>query len=101
MENKYYNNNIEWDHYIDNGCLCMVCSKKRNEIVKRLKMGVKTIKEKIIHDNELLKREIILKRSSIMNEKMKKQANLNDVYNTIFALKVFSQEDLHIPLKKK
>lgn len=36
-----------------------------------------------------------------MNEKMKKQANLNDVYNTIFALKVFSQEDLHIPLKKK
>jgi len=32
---------------------------------------------------------------------MKKQANLNDVYNTIFALKVFSQEDLRIPLKKK
>ena len=78
IENKYYNNNIEWDHYIDNGCLCMVCSKKRNEIVKKLKSGVKTINEKIIHDNELLKREIAL-RMSISKPKKIIKNNLNNI----------------------
>lgn len=78
IENKYYNNNIEWDHYIDNGCLCMFCSKKRKEIVKKLKSGMKTINEKIIHDNELLKREIGL-RMSISKPKKIIKNNLNNI----------------------
>lgn len=78
IENKYYNNNIEWDHYIDNGCLCMFCSKKRKEIVKKLKSGIKTKNEKIIHDTELLKREIGL-RMSISKPKKIIKNNLNNI----------------------
>jgi len=48
------------------------------EIVKKLKSGIKTINEKIIHDNELLKREIAL-RMSISNPKKTIKNNLNNI----------------------
>ena len=46
-ENKYYND-IQREHYIDNGCLCVPCRNKRKNIFFRAKNG-ETIFEKIIH----------------------------------------------------
>jgi hypothetical protein len=46
-ENKYYND-VQREHYIDNGCLCVPCRNKRQNIFFRAKNG-ETIFEKIIH----------------------------------------------------
>jgi len=47
LENQKHNF-IQNEHYIDNGCLCNLCSKKRLELFNKAKHGVK-INEKIIH----------------------------------------------------
>jgi hypothetical protein len=47
LENQYIND-IQLDHYIDNGCYCKLCNKKRREIFFRAKKGEK-ITEKLIH----------------------------------------------------
>jgi len=60
LENQYIND-IDNDHYIDNGCFCPYCSEKRKDIYLRAKAGEK-IFEKIIH------REVINKAK---NEKIK------------------------------
>ena len=39
LENQYIND-IDIDHYIDNGCFCKYCSDKRKEIYFRAKAGV-------------------------------------------------------------
>ena len=43
--------NIQLEHYIDNGCLCKLCSVKREELLNKHKCG-KIVNEKINH-NEL------------------------------------------------
>jgi hypothetical protein len=48
LENQYIND-IDIDHYIDNGCLCVYCNEKRKEIYFRAKAGEK-IFEKIVHN---------------------------------------------------
>ena len=50
IENMSYNS-IQLDHYIDNGCLCKLCSVKREELLNKHKCG-KIVNEKINH-NEL------------------------------------------------
>jgi hypothetical protein len=67
IENIYYNNFIQSDHYMDNGCLCKFCFKKRKEIIDKLKRGVKIVNEKIIHNVDLIKKEII--ENSVKNSK--------------------------------
>jgi hypothetical protein len=47
MENKIYNN-IQREHYIDNGCLCIPCRNKRKDIFCKAKNG-ETNFEKIVH----------------------------------------------------
>jgi hypothetical protein len=47
LENQYIND-IQQNHYIDNGCYCNSCNKKRYEYFMRVKKG-ETISEKIIH----------------------------------------------------
>lgn len=47
LENQYIND-IQIDHYIDNGCFCKYCTKKRREIYFKAKDGEKNF-EKIIH----------------------------------------------------
>jgi hypothetical protein len=47
LENQYIND-IDNDHYIDNGCFCTYCSHKRKEIYFRAKSGEKKF-DKIIH----------------------------------------------------
>jgi len=47
LENQYIND-IQIEHYIDNGCFCKFCKEKRKEIFFKAKNGVKNF-EKIIH----------------------------------------------------
>ena len=47
LENQYIND-IQINHYIDNGCLCKYCKEKRREIFFKAKAGEKKF-DKIIH----------------------------------------------------
>ena len=47
LENQYIND-IQIDHYIDNGCFCELCNKKRRDLYFKATKGEK-ITEKIIH----------------------------------------------------
>lgn len=47
LENQYIHD-IQENHYIDNGCFCKHCSKKRREIYLKAKSGEKSF-EKIVH----------------------------------------------------
>jgi hypothetical protein len=38
LENQYIND-IQIEHYIDNGCLCIACTKTKREIFIRAKNG--------------------------------------------------------------
>ena len=48
LENQYIND-IQIDHYIDNGCFCKFCSEKRRNIFFKAKAGENKF-EKIIHN---------------------------------------------------
>jgi hypothetical protein len=47
LENQFYSD-LQLEHYIDNGCLCKVCSLKRKQIFEKAKKGI-IIKEKVNH----------------------------------------------------
>ena len=70
LENQYIND-IQVDHYIDNGCFCELCKIKRRDIFFRAKNGDK-IFEKIIHDNVVFeeKQNIIKRGIEIINKKI-------------------------------
>lgn len=55
LENQYIND-IQVEHYIDNGCFCELCSKKRKMIYTKAKNGEK-ITVKIIH-SKLINEEL-------------------------------------------
>lgn len=81
LENQYIND-IDIDHYIDNGCFCSYCSRKRKEMYFRAKAGEKKF-DKIIHTevineikNEKIK-EINNKIMSIINQLNKRKFNHN------------------------
>lgn len=58
LENQYMND-IQVEHYIDNGCLCIACTKARQEIFVKAKNG-ETKFNKIVHE-EVVKKNIITK----------------------------------------
>lgn len=62
LENQYIND-IQIEHYIDNGCLCLACTKARQEIFIKAKNG-KTKFNKIIHQ-ESLNKDIITRINKI------------------------------------
>ena len=66
LENQYIND-IDVDHYIDNGCFCKYCSNKRKEIYFRAKSGEKKF-DKIIH-RELQTNKINTKLKELINKK--------------------------------
>ena len=70
LENQYIND-IDIDHYIDNGCCCNYCSGRRKEIYFRAKAGEKTF-DKIIH------REVIQKVQTKINTKLKVLINIKN-----------------------
>ena len=65
LENQYIND-IQIEHYIDNGCFCDLCKEKRRDIFFRAKNG-ETKFEKIIH-NEVVSKEIVNKQKKIIQE---------------------------------
>jgi hypothetical protein len=68
LENQYIND-IQIDHYIDNGCFCKLCDEKRNNIFLKAKSG-QTIFDKIIHVE--LVNEVKLEKISKINNNLKK-----------------------------
>jgi hypothetical protein len=73
LENQYIND-IQLEHYIDNGCFCHLCNNKRREIYFKAKNG-ETNFEKILHNttvNETLekKNNIIKQKIAIFNKKI-------------------------------
>lgn len=67
LENQYIND-IDMNHYIDNGCFCIYCSHKRKQIYFRCKSGEKVF-GKIIHD------EVINEQNKEFNNKFKYTIN--------------------------
>lgn len=70
LENQYIND-IDIDHYIDNGCFCTYCSHKRKEIYDKAKAGEKKF-EKIIHRvviQEVQTNKINTKLKELINKK--------------------------------
>ena len=90
LENQYIND-IQIDHYIDNGCFCDLCKNKRRDIFFRAK-NCEKIFQKIIHDNVVFeeKQNIIKRGIEIINKKIeilnKKRAN-KKIKKNQFAIK--------------
>ncbi len=74
LENQYIND-IQTEHYIDNGCLCVYCTKTRKNIFDRAKNG-ETHFEKIIH-REVVNKEMVQKFFNVQNT-LKKISNSNN-----------------------
>jgi hypothetical protein len=69
-------NDIQREHYIDIGCLCIPCSIKRNILLSKAQRGEK-ITEKIIHNdavNEIKK--VINNKNKLLQERISKINNL-------------------------
>ena len=86
LENQYIND-IQIDHYIDNGCFCEYCSKKRREIFFAAKAGEKKF-NKIIH-NEVINEIKVNKINEKFKEKIKEALNKKQISNK-YAPKQFS-----------
>jgi len=73
---------IQVEHYIDIGCLCMPCSRKRAILLEKAKRGEK-IDEKIIHNaaiNEV--KTIINKKNQMIQERVNKINGMIQAKNT-------------------
>ena len=73
IENIYYNNFIQSNHYMDNGCLCKFCFKKRRDVINQLRRGEKIDNERIVHNSDLIKKELI--EVVIKNSEQKQKQN--------------------------
>jgi hypothetical protein len=61
---------IQTDHYIDCGCVCVACERKRKIVLEKVKRGENT-KERIIHE-ETKQQYITEKVNTIKNKVMNK-----------------------------
>jgi hypothetical protein len=71
-------NDIQFEHYIDNGCFCKLCSKKRDEYFVKLICGEK-ITEKINHDQLVLLHQE--KKIKEVTNKIKTLSNYKQINN--------------------
>jgi hypothetical protein len=78
LENQYYDN-IQYEHYIDNGCFCKACNIKRRKIYFKLLKNEVFNNEKIIHNNEV--QNMINKTTKIILPKPKPKQNIYLNYN--------------------
>ena len=78
LENQYIND-IQLEHYIDNGCLCIACSKVRQEIFIKAKNG-ETNFNKIIHQD-------VVNKDIINKIKLHKSILKKNKQNNIFKIK--------------
>ena len=79
LENQFYND-VQSEHYIDNGCLCKGCSLKRIQILDKAKKGI-IITDKIIHNETV--NEIISNDNKIINKIINKNKNKNKLKRTL------------------
>jgi hypothetical protein len=92
LENQVYDN-VQHDHYIDNGCSCRACSLKRKEIYFKALKG-EAINEKIIHNNEIKavlaegNKKIILE----ITQKRKENAEARKFPKNHFTINSYGQE---------
>ena len=68
VENKYLSE-THTEHYIDMGCICVACSKKRRKVVNKIKNGEK-IEGKIIHEDAKL--DMVREKIDLMKRKFYK-----------------------------
>ena len=74
VENQYVNETHR-DHYIDMGCICFACSRKRMKLVEKIRSGEK-LEEKIIHEEakiELVKEKVETIKKQIPNILLKEK----------------------------
>jgi hypothetical protein len=64
LENQYISD-IQINHYIDNGCFCNLCCKKRRELLEKARVG-ETVFERIVH-NEVVNKEFDNRRNKLIN----------------------------------
>jgi hypothetical protein len=81
LENQVYND-IQFDHYIDSGCICRCCSEKRLSLFKRAKGGER-ITERIVHSECIdvrsrskIMRKMVRLKGKCLDEKMSKKFSL-------------------------
>jgi hypothetical protein len=91
LENQYIND-LQIDHYIDNGCFCKLCKEKRRTIFFKAKSGEK-ITEKIIH-NEIVNEANVEKINKISNK-------LKEVINKHVTNKKFRSKQFKININGK
>jgi hypothetical protein len=84
LENQYIND-IQTEHYIDNGCLCVYCTKMRKYIFDCAKNG-ETQFEKIIHQ-EVVNKEMVQKFFKVKNTLKKISNSNNSKQNIRFGIK--------------
>jgi hypothetical protein len=74
LENQYIND-IQSEHYIDNGCYCKCCTEERKKIFYRAKKGEKKFK-KMVHIDVILEKQQTIKNkliSEITNKNLSSQ----------------------------
>lgn len=79
--------NIMLNHYIDIGCRCKVCDKKRKEILERVKRG-ELVNEKINHNELVLKNVETIKRNIEKRLIERKLENQKRIENNNFQKKM-------------
>jgi len=86
LQNQYIND-IQIDHYIDNGCFCKLCNIKRREFFFKAKNG-EVINEKIIH-KEIIN-ENIDKKIKFITDLSKNIINKNNCKKKKYKSKLFA-----------
>jgi hypothetical protein len=91
LENQYIND-IQLEHYIDNGCLCKYCNEKRKEIFLKAKSGEQHF-QKIIHSDVI---------NEVKNEKVKEMGvKMKNLINNEISNKKFKPNQFKINITNK
>jgi len=71
IENKWHTD-IQLNHYMDEGCNCKPCSKKRNNVITNIRSGKY---DSLIHKNKITHNEAVIEYKKIRIKILKEQIN--------------------------